>query len=202
VLDITDLSRFPDGSFDVVVYYGGPLSYVWEKADVAARELVRVLRRPGGHLLVSVMSKLGTHRTWLNEMLALTETFGVEAVNQVFETGGLPAEFNYGHAMHLFTLSELRGLLEGAGCEIVAAPASNYLSAQSQAIEPMNDELWDTSSSNGSYARAVSRGQRHALRLKRRLQPTNPSMSMQTLDTTLSTSNADGEAHARNSQRR
>jgi hypothetical protein len=105
------------------------------------------------------MSKLGTHRTWLNEMLALTETFGVEAVNQVFETGGLPAEFNYGHAMHLFTLSELRGLLEGAGCEIVAAPASNYLSAQSQAIEPMNDELWDTSSSNGSYARAVSRGQ-------------------------------------------
>ena len=142
VLDITDLSRFPDASFDVVVCYGGPLSYVWEKADVAARELARVLR-PGGHLLVSVMSNLGTHRTWLNFILSQTEEFVVEAVNRVFETGGIPAEFNHGHAMHLFTFSELRDLLESAGCEIAAASASNYLTAQSQAIEPMNDELWE-----------------------------------------------------------
>jgi SAM-dependent methyltransferase len=47
VLDITDLSRFADASFDVVVCYGGPLSYVWEKADVAVRALSELPLRQG-----------------------------------------------------------------------------------------------------------------------------------------------------------
>ena len=37
--DITDLSLFPDGSFDVVVCYGGALSYVCEERERAASEL-------------------------------------------------------------------------------------------------------------------------------------------------------------------
>ena len=32
-LDVRDLSRFGDGSFDAVVAYGGPLSYVFEDAS-------------------------------------------------------------------------------------------------------------------------------------------------------------------------
>src|SRR5947209_7853784 len=57
--DVTDLSRFTDGSFDVTVCYGGPLSYVHDRADDALAELVRITRR-GGHILVSVMSTIGT----------------------------------------------------------------------------------------------------------------------------------------------
>ena len=60
--DVTDLSRFADGSFDVTVCYGGPLSYVLGRADETLAELVRVTR-PGGHVLVSVMSTIGTSST-------------------------------------------------------------------------------------------------------------------------------------------
>ena len=56
--DIADLSMFADGHFDVVICYGGALSYVCERRHAAAAELVRVIR-PGGILLVSVMSRLG-----------------------------------------------------------------------------------------------------------------------------------------------
>ena len=52
--DVTDLSRFADGTFDVTVCYGGPLSYVADRAERAVAELARVTK-PGGHVLVSVM---------------------------------------------------------------------------------------------------------------------------------------------------
>ena len=63
VLDICDLSRFEDGTFDTVVCYGGPLNYVRELADEALGELVRVTK-PGGYVLMSVMSTLGTSPSW------------------------------------------------------------------------------------------------------------------------------------------
>lgn len=44
---VTDLSRFPSGSFDVTLALGGPLSYCFERAGQAMSELVRVTR-PGG----------------------------------------------------------------------------------------------------------------------------------------------------------
>ena len=50
VVDIIDLSRFGDGEFDATVCYGGPISYVLERADDAVAELLRVTR-PGGYLL-------------------------------------------------------------------------------------------------------------------------------------------------------
>ncbi len=142
VLDIVDLSRFVDQSFDAVVCYGGPLSYVWERADVAACELARVVKERG-LVLVSVMSKLGVHRMWLNHMLKLSEDFGSETVDRVFETGGLPAAMNDDHPMRLFTFSELEAVLSRAGCEVVAGSAANCLTAQTGAIEPMDDALWE-----------------------------------------------------------
>ena len=142
VLDVVDLSRFVDQSFDAVVCYGGPLSYVWERANVAARELVRVIKR-GGHVLVSVMSKLGVHRMWLSHLLKLSEEFGLETVDRVFETGGLPAALNDDHPMRLFTYSELEQVLRRAGGEVVAASAANCLTARTGAIEPMDDALWE-----------------------------------------------------------
>ena len=57
--DICDLSMFADEQFDMVICYGGALSYVCEKRQKAAAELTRVAKR-GGIILVSVMSRLGT----------------------------------------------------------------------------------------------------------------------------------------------
>ena len=57
--DIADLSMFSDDYFDLVICYGGALSYMCDQHHKAASELVRVVR-PGGVLLVSVMSRLGT----------------------------------------------------------------------------------------------------------------------------------------------
>src|SRR5947209_17592302 len=52
--DVTDLSRFPDNSFNTAVCFGGPLSYVVDGAPQAVAELARVTK-PCGHVLVSVM---------------------------------------------------------------------------------------------------------------------------------------------------
>jgi ubiquinone/menaquinone biosynthesis C-methylase UbiE len=45
--DVLDLRRFSDESFDEVVCYGGPLSFVLDRADEAMDELLRVTK-PGG----------------------------------------------------------------------------------------------------------------------------------------------------------
>ncbi len=55
--DICDLSQFPDGSFDLVICFGGAITYVCEKRRQATEELIRVVK-PGGIILVSVMSRL------------------------------------------------------------------------------------------------------------------------------------------------
>ena len=67
LLDITDLGRFPDGSFDAVVCFGGPLSYVLGEADRALAELLRVTKQ-GGRVLLSVMSLLGTARAFFDQL--------------------------------------------------------------------------------------------------------------------------------------
>lgn len=59
LLDIRDLSSVPDGSFDAVVAYGGPLSYAFDDAEVCLGELLRVVR-PGGRVVASVMDSIGT----------------------------------------------------------------------------------------------------------------------------------------------
>src|ERR1700722_7283473 len=42
LVDICDTSRFPDSTFDVVLAYGGPLSYAFEETDSALRGLLRI----------------------------------------------------------------------------------------------------------------------------------------------------------------
>jgi SAM-dependent methyltransferase len=130
VLDIVDLSRFDDGSFDAVVCYGGPLSYVLGEADRALGELLRVTR-PGGRLLLTVMSLLGAARAYFDSFPELIAEFGWErAVADVFLTGDLPADINRGHVCRLYRWSELRALLDRHPCELLAASASNFLSVE------------------------------------------------------------------------
>ena len=143
IVDVVDLSKFDDAAFDAAVCYGGPVSYVFERAGDAVGELLRVTR-PGGHVLLSVMSRLGSTRRYLRAVFELVEQFGLEAVRHVFATGDLSAEINNGHRMHMFTWAELRDLLAGQPCTLVAASAANFLSLrEDDLLEGLDEHVWN-----------------------------------------------------------
>jgi ubiquinone/menaquinone biosynthesis C-methylase UbiE len=134
--DVTDLSRWDDAGFDAVVCFGGPLSYVLDRGEEALAELVRVTR-PGGHVLVSVMSLVGTVIHFLPLLLELVERDGAPKNEQIVRTGLLPEDEGYGHlAMKLYRWSELETLLSRHGT-IVAAAAAGLLPGPA----PENPEL-------------------------------------------------------------
>lgn len=123
VADVVDLSRFSDDAFDAVVCYGGPLSYVMDKAPTAVAELARVTR-PGGHVLVSVMSLVGATLSVAGGIGSLVAEYDEETVRRVTSTGQLGAELGaHGLLMRLYRWSELRELLEAHG-RVVAASAT------------------------------------------------------------------------------
>jgi SAM-dependent methyltransferase len=126
--DICALSTFPDGCFDAVVCFGGPLSYVMDQADVALGELCRVTR-PGGHVLMSVMSSAGAVRMFLPQLLDEGRAFGPEHGDRILRTGDVARDTNNGHECHMYRWSELSGLLDRHG-KIVGASAANFLTAQ------------------------------------------------------------------------
>ena len=144
-LDITDLSRFEDATFDATLCYGGPLSYVMERADDALSELLRVTK-PGGPLLLSVMSKVGATRVFLPGVLEFLRLHGPDAAEEVIETGILPKDFARGHAMKMYTWAELQELLARHGCEIIAASASNHLTTSHTEevgeVYEQEEEVW------------------------------------------------------------
>ena len=133
LLDITDLGRFPDDSFDAALCFGGPLSYVLGEADRALSELLRVTKR-GGRVLLSVMSLLGTARAFFEQISGLVDEFGWQrAVVDVFETGDLDGELNKGHVLRLYRWSSLEQLLGRHPCRVITASAANFLSARNDA---------------------------------------------------------------------
>lgn len=123
-LDITNLKNFNDHSFDAVVCYGGPISYVLDKGEQAISELLRVTK-PKGYLFVSVMSLLGVTRS-LFENVTEIETYP-EVLTRVNRDGMLDDKL--GHTpLKMYRYSELRKLLQTLPCKFVAASAANYLS--------------------------------------------------------------------------
>jgi SAM-dependent methyltransferase len=142
IVDVVDLSKFEDDSFDAAVCYGGPISYVFERAEDALAELLRVTR-PQGHVLLSVMSRLGATQRYLRAAFELVEEFGLEPVRHVLATGELSAEINNGHRLHMFTWSELEALLGRLPCTVAAASAANYLSLrEDDLLDTLDEELW------------------------------------------------------------
>lgn len=125
-LDMCDLSRFASHSFDAVVAYGGPFSYVLDKRDGALLESIRMLK-PNGILLLSVMSLWGSAHGGLDNVLALS----LEVNQKIVATGDItPATFpqRRGNFMHLFRADELLGWLKKVGLQILDASASNSIS--------------------------------------------------------------------------
>jgi SAM-dependent methyltransferase len=124
--DITDLSRFQDNGFDVTVCFGGPLSYVLDRAEHAVAELVRVTR-PGGHVLVSVMGLAGAVVHFAPILVELARRDGTARSLEVARTGVLPEGDGYGHlAMQMYLWEELEALLAPHG-EVVDGAAAGVL---------------------------------------------------------------------------
>jgi len=134
-LDICDLTALPNASFDVVVAYGGPLSYVFERRDDAVESCRRVLKS-GGVLLASVMSLWGT----LHRHLAALKDLPLWSTTNIVETGDLTPENDptSPHKCHLFSSAELANLMERHGFTVEALAASNALSTN---LEPLLLEL-------------------------------------------------------------
>lgn len=135
--DICDLSACPDDQFDAVVCFGGPLSYVMDRADDAMAELCRVAR-PGSHVLMSVMSRLGALRLFLPQVLAEGREFGPDHSDRLVRTGDLERETNRGHEGHAYRWAQFADLLVRHG-KIVAASAANFLTTQ-------HDDVLDSAS--------------------------------------------------------
>jgi len=134
-LDICDLSSLPAASFDVVVAYGGPLSYVFERREEATASCRRVLR-PGGILVASVMSLWGT----LHRHLAALRDLPLASMLDIVATGDLTPDNDptSRHKCHMFYSSELVQLIERHGFSVEALAASNALSTN---LEPLLHEL-------------------------------------------------------------
>ena len=120
LMDICDMSVLPDESFDAVVAYGGPLSYVFEQRGAALDESIRVTKR-GGTILLGVMSLWGSAHALLPEIWGLP----VELNRKVIETGD---NVEGKHRCHLFRADELRSLLDRPELMLLAMSASNCLS--------------------------------------------------------------------------
>lgn len=151
--DITDLSTFPDNHFDVVVCFGGAISYTCEKRFEAIGELTRVAK-PGGFLLISVMGRMGVHNIVRKGNISILKNPDKNAELgtsywSVLETGDLPgfdSKIGMRHpAMHLFTADELMSLFEGydileiAGSNVTASEISPDLEAIAE-----NPKAWET----------------------------------------------------------
>lgn len=126
LLDVCDTSRYADDEFDVVVAYGGPLSYAFEEEEEALAGLLRVTR-PGGVVIASVMSMLGSWRYHFARVSTVAEQVGEEANDLVLASGDL-RHIGAAHACRLFRASEVERLIERVGGHLTALSASNWAS--------------------------------------------------------------------------
>jgi SAM-dependent methyltransferase len=128
LLDVRDLDALGDGSFDAVVAYGGPLSYAFERAEEAFGGCLRVTR-PGGVVLASVMATIGSARLFLAGVVDEIDAHGIEPHEAVLRTGDLRAMPGDGHRCRMFRWRELAAMVDRLPGTLLAASASNALSA-------------------------------------------------------------------------
>ncbi|HVQ86860.1 MAG TPA: class I SAM-dependent methyltransferase [Actinomycetes bacterium] len=135
-LDIRDTSSLPANSFDAVVAYGGPLSYVFDHAEDALRGLLR-LSRPDGVVVASVMSLLGAWRHFLPAILDFTD----DQNDHILLTGDLRQAQPEGHVCQMYRASDLVRMVESAGGQLIAMSASNWASLDHlEALETLESQ--------------------------------------------------------------
>jgi len=142
-MDICDLGVFTDNSFDSVLCLGGALSYVREKAGAAMSELMRVAK-PGGPVIVSVMSLLGTFHlissfdaaSFLINIRNHVEWDPNTSFPEVLYSKGLE---EWHAPMTLYSSKGLRELIEKAGGRVVEFASTNTITSTYHGLEKISD---------------------------------------------------------------
>jgi ubiquinone/menaquinone biosynthesis C-methylase UbiE len=125
---ITDLSRFEDRSFDLVLCLDSPLSFCYDAYETALAELVRVCRSA---LLLCVISRLAVMTDGVN--FDLKHYGKLRTVPTVYSTGTLlvteelrKLQPSLIPSWHAFTVKEISGLLSLHGWKVerVSAPGA------------------------------------------------------------------------------
>ena len=134
--DITDLRQFGDAAFSFVVCLGGSLSYALEKGSQAIQELVRVAQR-GSILVIGCDSKYGFVRLHLSGG-RLDEAVGMYETS-TYDVGGA----GEGAYARLYTVAEMTGLIEEAGCEVLEVASTPTLVVSfGQNMYGQEEERW------------------------------------------------------------
>ncbi|MEM4714251.1 MAG: class I SAM-dependent methyltransferase [Candidatus Nanoarchaeia archaeon] len=104
---ITDLSRFPNNTFDAVICLGGPLSHVIDKKerDKAISELIRVAKR-NAPIFISVISRLGV---LVNELKLFQHEIELPVFKKIRDTGDYLGGYGF-TPCHFFLPEELKEL--------------------------------------------------------------------------------------------
>nr|WP_302598970.1 class I SAM-dependent methyltransferase [uncultured Cellulosilyticum sp.] len=147
-LDIAQMPQLQDKAYDVVVCIGGALNYLFEREEDAINEMLRILK-PGGKLILGVMSKIGSLMYYMEGMAQEKEKFGIEATRWLFETG-IQDEEHYPvpskHYVHMMTSSQVDALLVDKNVKILEKSSAGLFSHAKEEILgeiKYDKELWD-----------------------------------------------------------
>lgn len=131
-LDVLDMQSIDDGAYDVVVCFGGVVSYTRERHAEALRGLRRVVR-PGGTVLVSVMSLYGVLRL----VGPLDAAAVLESIDEHIDWQGVvagadvvytrPGSVEFHQPMALFTSIGLNRAVTEAGLVVESMAAANAI---------------------------------------------------------------------------
>lgn len=127
LLDVCDLSSVPDGSFDAVVAYGGPLSYAFDAAESTLAEMLRIVR-PAGVVVASVMNSIGTLRQFLSAIPEFAGREQLAILERIMATGDNRLDAS-GHPCRMFRWAEIEQMLGRLDCRLQDASSSNFLSS-------------------------------------------------------------------------
>jgi SAM-dependent methyltransferase len=136
--DVRDLATFEDGTFDLVVCYGGAVSYCYDEHERALAELARIAA-PGAPLLVSVMTLVGMMRLLGSlDAASVLEDWPEHMPEVDWDADGavLTRDSPEWHLpLALFTPEGLAEALSSVGCEVERFAVSNPLTMLGQELE-------------------------------------------------------------------
>lgn len=135
--DVRDLAMFEAGTFDLVVCYGGAVSYCYDEHQRALDELARIAT-PGAPVLVSVMALRGMMRLLGSlDAAGVLETWPDHMPEVDWDADGvvLTRDSPEWHLpLALFTPEGLTEALAAAGCEVERFAVSNPVTMLGQEL--------------------------------------------------------------------